>query len=100
MSTPNCRFDLDLFIELNKEYESKPIVPRPRQHYASAMLAAAEKRAGKLDKLIDMRGKRVLEVGCGRGELCYVLAKERLRCCWRGYQGPGRMERVPRPTRR
>ena len=76
MSTPNCRFDLDLFIELNKEYESKPIVPRPRQHHAPAMLAAAEKRAGRLDELIDMRGKRVLEVGCGRGELCYVLAKD------------------------
>ena len=38
MSTPNCRFDLDLFIELNKEYESKPIVPRPRQHHAPAMV--------------------------------------------------------------
>ena len=63
MNTPNCRFDLDLFIELNKEYESKPIVPRPRQHQAPVMLAAAEKRAGRLNELIDMRGKRVLEVG-------------------------------------
>ena len=76
MSTPNYRFDLDLFIELNNEYGSKPIVPQPREHHAPAMLAAAEKRAGRLDELIDIRGKRILEIGCGRGEVCYVLAKD------------------------
>ena len=79
MSTPNYRFDLDLFIELNKEYGSKPIVPRPRPrlaHDAPALLAAAEKRAEKIDELIEIRGKRVLEVGCGRGDLCYILAKD------------------------
>ena len=71
-------FDLGLFLELNNEYGSKPTVPRPRQplaHDAPALLAAAEKRAEKIDELIEIRGKRVLEVGCGRGDLCYILAK-------------------------
>lgn len=35
----------------------------------------AQKRAHDLDALVGMQGKRVLEVGCGMGDVCRVLAE-------------------------
>ncbi|MBX3127607.1 MAG: class I SAM-dependent methyltransferase [Polyangiaceae bacterium] len=41
-----------------------------------ARLERARARARDLESLIGLRGRRVLEVGCGAGDLCDVLAKE------------------------
>lgn len=69
-------FDLDLFLRLNEEYKDKPIVPRPRRTGKVDLEAAARRRAASVDKILAFHGKRVLEVGCGRGAFSYVLAKD------------------------
>ena len=65
------KFDLELFSALNEEYASKPIAP-------ASTPADIERRTGKrtnrLDKLLDIRGKRVLDVGCGRAAVAHELA--------------------------
>ena len=68
-------FDLDLFIKLNEEYQNKPVVPQPRKTGTANLEEAAKRRIDNIDKLLNVRGKRVLEVGCGLGSLSYVLAK-------------------------
>ena len=69
-------FDLDLFLALNDEYKDKPIVPQPKKLGASGAEDAARKRAAYIDKLLDIRGKRVLEIGCGRGAFSHLLSKD------------------------
>lgn len=39
-------------------------------------LERARERAKSVDKLIGLRGKRVLEIGCSHGDFCKVLAEE------------------------
>jgi ubiquinone/menaquinone biosynthesis C-methylase UbiE len=39
-------------------------------------LSRARDRANTVDKLLDLRGKKVLEIGCGDGDFCKVLADE------------------------
>ena len=68
--------DLDLFLELNKEYENKPLVTAPRVLGAQPLIETSRRRATQLDKKHGLKGKRVLEVGCGRGHLSHVLATE------------------------
>lgn len=70
------RFDLQLFSRLNEEYREKPIVPAPRSCDMPSLLEAAQKRAASLDRRIGVRDKRVLEIGCGRGQVARVLADE------------------------
>ena len=42
----------------------------------SSRLERARERASRLDKLLGLRGQKVLEIGCGHGDLAYILAKE------------------------
>jgi cyclopropane fatty-acyl-phospholipid synthase-like methyltransferase len=70
------RFDLELFHQLQDEYRDRPIVPTPRSLTDDALTKAARARAAALDKRVGVRGKRVLEVGCGGGHTCRVLADE------------------------
>ena len=69
-------FDLDLFLRLNEEYQAKPIVPQPRKSGKEDLEGAAKRRAANVDKWLNVRGKRVLEIGCGRGAFSYVLARD------------------------
>jgi cyclopropane fatty-acyl-phospholipid synthase-like methyltransferase len=39
-------------------------------------IARARERAAAIDQIIGLRRKRVLEVGCGHGDFCEVLAEE------------------------
>ena len=68
------QFDLDLFLTLNREYADRPLVPRPRQFIREALVEQAHRRASSIGRRIDLTGRRVLEVGCGRGDLGQVLA--------------------------
>ena len=76
MKQKSTVFDLNLFLALNDEYKDKPIVPRPKKLGQAGAEEAARKRADYIDKLLDIRGKRVLEIGCGRGALSFLLAKD------------------------
>lgn len=67
--------DLELFIELNEEYESKPLVPKPRSYERADLSARGKRQALNLYKTFDLQGKRVLEIGCGRGEVVEALSR-------------------------
>ena len=69
-------FNLDLFLALNDEYKDKPIVPHPKKLGTSGAETAAKRRAAYIDTILDIRGKRILEIGCGRGAFSYLLAKD------------------------
>jgi len=69
------RYDLKLFLELNEEYRSKPLVPAPPKYDPASLLDRAVKKAAYIDKKVSARGRRVLEIGCGRGEVRRALAE-------------------------
>jgi 2-polyprenyl-3-methyl-5-hydroxy-6-metoxy-1,4-benzoquinol methylase len=68
-SDRSLRFDLDLFLELNAEYANKRLVPRPRGMAHSELIDQAARRASSISKRVDLEGRRVLEIGSGRGHL-------------------------------
>jgi SAM-dependent methyltransferase len=63
------RFDLDLFLSLNAEYETKPVVPSPRGMAPDELADEAARRVGSISKRVELAGRRILEIGCGRGHL-------------------------------
>jgi cyclopropane fatty-acyl-phospholipid synthase-like methyltransferase len=69
------KFDLSLFESLNNEYTSKPIVPQPRSYAPAAVAARGINKARQLCQQFDLKGKKVLEIGCGRGEILHALAR-------------------------
>lgn len=70
------RFDLNLFLELNEEYRMKPLVPAPPKYDLTSLTERADKKAGNIAKKVSVNKKRVLEIGCGRGEVCRALAQQ------------------------
>ena len=60
-------FDIKLFEQLNEEYASKPIVPKPPDVKARGIADHARERVSFVHRSIDLADKRVLEVGCGAG---------------------------------
>ena len=69
------RYDLKLFQSLNEEYREKPLVPKASLDRA-AQEKQVSKRAADLVAKYKIRGERVLEVGCGRGEILQALHTE------------------------
>lgn len=70
---PAKYYNLELFLALNQEYESKRVakpVTGPNR-----LVSRTEKRAQRLDRLFKVRGKRVLDLGCGHGLLAAELAR-------------------------
>lgn len=67
-------FNTDLMDELNAEYASKPIVPRPRSYASSTMFEAAQRRVKWVHNRVDLRDKNVLEIGCGSGVETWTIA--------------------------
>jgi ubiquinone/menaquinone biosynthesis C-methylase UbiE len=67
-------FDIDLFERLNTEYAARPLVPSPLEYDGEAMAERARERLAWVHKTIDLRGKRVLEFGCGGGFEVWLLA--------------------------
>jgi SAM-dependent methyltransferase len=72
----SVRYDIDLFRALNAEYADKRLVPAPRQTTQRSLHEQAVKRAKWVDRRLKLRGKRVLEIGAGRGHFCDVLAAD------------------------
>ena len=67
-------FNVELLEELNEEYRDKPIVPSPPSWEPSYKAANARRRVEWAHNMIDLRGKVVLEVGCGNGHETWTLA--------------------------
>jgi 2-polyprenyl-3-methyl-5-hydroxy-6-metoxy-1,4-benzoquinol methylase len=71
------RFDVDLFCALNSEYAETPLVRRPRSLELDGLAEAARTRLTGVETAgVPLRGRRVLEIGCGAGALSRVLAEE------------------------
>jgi 2-polyprenyl-3-methyl-5-hydroxy-6-metoxy-1,4-benzoquinol methylase/spore maturation protein CgeB len=70
------RFDLALFLELNEAYRARPLAPAPRCNDPETLASRGTTRARKLVDRFDLKGKSVLEIGCGRGEVARALAAE------------------------
>lgn len=68
-------YDLALFEALNEEYRSRPLVPRPRSYQPAAIRQTGRRRAAALAARFGLKGKTVLEIGCGRGEVLAALAE-------------------------
>jgi SAM-dependent methyltransferase len=74
------KYGIDLFKKLNLEYASKPLVPIARTFDTPAL---KKEGRGRTDVLVNhfakvtkvaLAGKRVLEIGCGRGNTAFELA--------------------------
>ncbi len=61
------RFDVELLEQLNAEYASKPLVTRAPSYKAETLAESARGRVLWVHRTVDLRGMRVLEVGCGSG---------------------------------
>jgi SAM-dependent methyltransferase len=68
------RFNLALFLELNGEYRSRPLMPAPRTGDPAENADRGANRAQELAETFGLKGKSVLEIGCGRGEVARTLA--------------------------
>ena len=69
-------YDVNLFLALNQEYETKPLVPAPRSYATVEVEEYGRKKAAMLARRYSVAGQRVLEVGCGRGEVAHALATD------------------------
>lgn len=70
------KYDISLFEQLNEEYKNKPVIrsfPKVDPH---SQFETARSRLVRLNKLMPLEGKQVLEVGCGMGYVSKVLATE------------------------
>lgn len=67
---------MNLLKELNEEYKSKPFTESYPAYDHDAQFITAERRINHLAKLVDIEGKRVLEIGCGRGHVSKKLASD------------------------
>lgn len=78
------KYDLELFLALNEEYAGKRVVKKvPPIKQAAKRRSHKEEMVVSIDKQLKpfggLRGKRVLDFGCGRGDLSMALA-EHLGC--------------------
>ena len=67
-------YDVALLEKLNAEYASSPIVPSPPSYAADALATAAQRRVRWVHDMVDLAGKRTLEIGCGNGFEVWSLA--------------------------
>jgi SAM-dependent methyltransferase len=66
-------FDIELFDELQREYESKPLVPKPPGRDETSRSERARRRLAMVHDSIGLADNRVLEFGCGAGyEIWYL----------------------------
>jgi SAM-dependent methyltransferase len=61
------RYDIELLEKLNAEYADKPLVPRPPKYDPESLTRNARRRILWVHNMIDLAGKRTLEIGCGNG---------------------------------
>lgn len=72
--TESVSYGVELLEALNREYAHKPLVPAPRSYSPDAMLSAARRRVRWAHNHVDLREKKVLEIGCGNGVEVWTMA--------------------------
>jgi SAM-dependent methyltransferase len=68
------RYDVELLEKLNAEYAADPLVLRPPSYEPDALARAAERRVRWVHDMVDLAGRRTLEIGCGNGFEVWSLA--------------------------
>ena len=68
-------FDLALFERLNDEYRDRPLVPNPPRLANRARAKIARRRAQRFAQWIEVRDRKVLEIGAGHGHLTRALVR-------------------------
>jgi SAM-dependent methyltransferase len=68
------RLDIELFEQLNEEYQSKPIWPSPPVYDTPSLALRTRKRLMEVHNVIDLANKCILEIGCGSGYEIWYLA--------------------------
>ena len=79
ISDPSDRpvvFDLELFERLNEEYRERPLAPTPPAVDPVGRRKRARRRLRMISRTLDVRGKRVLEIGSSHGDLTRLLVKK------------------------
>lgn len=66
-------YDIALFEELNDEYLSKPLVPKPVERTPTGYAERARGALGRIRRYVDTEEKDILELGCGQGWLTAIL---------------------------
>jgi 2-polyprenyl-3-methyl-5-hydroxy-6-metoxy-1,4-benzoquinol methylase len=79
------KYDLDLFVKLNNEYEYNKLVAKPKSLDLEAQKIEGIIRSLKIEKIFKsitgqkLSNLRFLEIGCGRGNASFVVANN-LKC--------------------
>jgi len=71
---PPMVFDVALFEALNAEYASNPLVTDPPKYDQASIAERSRRRVSGIHDQLDLRGKTVLEIGCGSGYEVWNLA--------------------------
>lgn len=75
IARPKIRFDVQLLTQLNEEYAPHPIAPSPPSPARAAYIERGQTNGERIAKMFPVRGKRILEIGCGEGDVAEYLAK-------------------------
>lgn len=70
------KYDLELFSSLNDEYQGKRLVRKPPKYGAAVLKQRGRTRVKGLVTRFGVAGKRLLEIGCGRGEMSHAFATD------------------------
>ena len=68
------RFDVDLLVKLNDEYSNHPIATAAPSYDSASLADNAHRRLTWVHRMVDLRGMRTLEIGCGNGFEVWSLA--------------------------
>lgn len=71
---PPLAYDLRLFEELNDRYQRNPLVPKPHSGKPAEYADRAKRVLERVERHVTLRGRDVLEVGCGEGWLTECIA--------------------------
>ena len=71
---PPTRYDVALFEALNAEYADHPVAPVAPRYDALSLAERSRRRIQVVHDHLDLRGKTVLEIGCGAGFEMWYLA--------------------------
>ena len=70
----DIKYDVELILSLNEEYSDKRLASQAPSYELKDVRSRGLDRAQQLKALFNVKGKRVLEIGCGMGETAHALA--------------------------